>query len=183
MVLNSIAFSASAEWLLNNKESSLNFVSVKKTVVAEVHSFKNLKGKIYDNGKVNVTVSMNSVETNIPIRNDRMQQMLFEVVKFPKSSVSTKVDFEKIKNMQVGDSSIQLLELKLSIHGKSKEVGSEMRVTRLSDNKILVSTIKPVIINVGDFSLIKGVNMLKEVAKLSSISIAVPVTAELIFEK
>ena len=183
MVLNSVAFGASAEWRLNNKESNLNFISIKKTTVAEVHSFKSLNGKIKDNGNVSIIVSLNSVETNIPIRNDRMQQMLFDVVKFPKSSVSTKVNFKRINNMNVGDSYIELLELKLAIHGKVKEVGSEMRITLLKDDKLLVSTIKPIIINLGDFSLIKGVNMLKEVAKLSSISTAVPVTAQLVFEK
>ncbi len=183
IALNSIAFSASAEWLLNNKESNLNFISIKKSAVGEVHSFKNLKGELKENGEVSVSVSLNSVETNIPIRNDRMQQMLFEVVKFPTSSVSTKVDFKRINSMKVGESYIELLELNLSIHGQSKEVGAEMRVTLLAGDKLLVSTIKPVIINVGDFSLLKGVNMLKEVAKLPSISTAVPVTAQLIFEK
>jgi hypothetical protein len=183
VVLNSIAFGVSAEWRLNNTESTLNFISIKKSAVGEVHSFKDLEGVLKENGDVAVTVSMSSVETNIPIRNDRMKQMLFEVITFPKSAVSTKVDLKRINSMKVGESYRQSVELKLSIHGHTKVVDSEMRVTLLKGKKLLVSTIKPVIINVADYSLIKGVNTLKEVAKLPSISTAVPVTAQLIFEK
>lgn len=180
--LSVFTFSASAEWVLNNAESTLNVISIKKLKVGEVHSFKKLQGSLDNKGNVTLMVSLASVETNIPIRNDRMQQFLFEVPKFSEATVSTKIDIEKIIKMKVGESLIQTLPLELSIHGSKKVVDAEMRITSLVGNKLLVSTIKPMIINASDYALVKGIEKLTELAKLPSISTAVPVTANFIFE-
>jgi len=182
VILTGFTFNASAEWILNNSESNLNFISIKKLTTGEVHSFKELQGSVDKSGNVTVTVKLSSVETNIPIRNDRMQQFLFEVTKFPQATASTKVDFKRVEKMKIGDSFSQKVPLKLALHGQDIEVKAEMRITLLNDNKLLVSTIQPVIVNAGDFSLAKGVEKLQELAKLPSISTAVPVSASFIFE-
>ena len=180
--LSAFTFSASAEWILNNAESTLNVTSIKKLKVGEVHSFKKLQGSLDDKGNVTLMVNLASVETNIPIRNDRMQQFLFEVPKFSEATVSTKINIEKITKMKVGESLIQTLPLELSIHGSKKVVDAEMRITSLVGNTLLVSTIKPMIINASDYALVKGIEKLTELAKLPSISTAIPVTASFIFE-
>jgi hypothetical protein len=182
VVLTSFSFTVSAEWVLKNAESSLNFISIKKITTGEVHSFNRLQGSIKKSGDIKVSVKLSSVDTNIPIRNDRMQQFLFEVTKFPQATASTKIDFKHIEKMKVGDSYTQKVPLKLSLHGHDLNVKSEMRISLLNGNKLLVSTIKPVIVNAGDFALIKGIEKLQELAKLPSISTAVPVSASFIFE-
>jgi len=50
-------------------------------------------------------------------------------------------------------------------------------------NQVMITSIKPVIINAEDYKLSEGVEMLRSVAKLSSISMAVPVTFSLVFKK
>lgn len=183
LALSCMALSASADWALNNADSSLNFISIKKQSIGEVHTFKNLEGTLKDNGNVTVEVSLISVDTKIPTRDDRMKKVLFEVAQFPKASVSTKVDVKRIDDLKKGESFSQKLALELSIHGQQQKVDADMRITSLADKRLLVSTIKPIIINARNFELEKGIKMLKVLAKLPSISTAVPVTASFIFEK
>ncbi len=177
------ACNASAQWVLNNAASSVDFVSIKNTKVAELHSFENLQGSLEESGKARLTIALASVETQIPIRNERMQSMLFEVDKFPQASVSALVDFERISRMKAGQSFIHPATLKLSIHGDEQEVNADLRIVKLARNKLLVATVRPLIVNADDFSLSKGVEALREIAALSSISTAVPVTVSLVFEQ
>jgi len=183
LALSSMVFTASADWALNNADSSLNFISIKKQSIGEVHTFKNLEGTLKDNGNVTVDVALTSVDTKIPTRDDRMKKVLFEVAQFPKATVSTKADVKRIESLKSGESFSQKLELNLSIHGQQQTVDADMRITSLAGNKLLVSTINPIIINARDFEFEKGIKMLQELAKLTSISTAVPVTASFIFEK
>lgn len=178
-----ITFNASAEWKLDNAESSIHFVSTKKSNVAEIHSFEKLSGSLQANGSANVVINLSSVETMIPIRNERMKEMLFKVEQFPESSVSTKVNYKLIDKMEAGESFTQLLQFKLTLHGEEKMVESDARVIKLANDKLLVSTIKPIMIEATDFSLGKGVEALRKIANLPTISTSVPVTANLIFNK
>ncbi|MCK5829563.1 MAG: YceI family protein [Methylococcales bacterium] len=183
LVLTSMAFSVSADWTLNNADSSLNFISIKKQSIGEVHTFKSIEGALKDNGNVTVDVSLSSVDTKIPKRDDRMKKVLFEIAQFPKATVSTKVDVDKINRLKSGESFSQNLELNLSIHGQQQKIDADMRITSLTDNKLLVSTIKPIIINARDYEFEKGIKMLQVLAKLPSISTVIPVTANFIFKK
>ncbi len=183
LALSSTALSATADWTLNNANSSLNFISIKKLSIGEVHTFNSISGLLKDNGDAKVKVILRSVNTQIPKRDARMKKVLFEVTKFPQASVTTKLDIKRIKSLKVGESFSQIVELALSIHGQQQEVEANMRITALANNKLLASTIKPVIINAKDFHLVKGINVLRTLAKLPSISTAIPVTADFIFEK
>jgi len=183
LLLTGVASTASAGWALKNTESTLNFISVKKSKIAEVHHFKNIEGSVDDSGLVTVSVKMDSLETNIPIRNERMQKFLFETSQFPLAKVSTQIDNKEIDKLKVGDSFSKKLAFNISIHGHEQVLNAEMRVTLLAGNKLLVSTIKPTILNLSQFALMEGIEKLKALAKLPSISSAVPVTASFIFEK
>lgn len=183
IALTSTVFTVSADWTLSNADSSLDFISIKNQSFGEVHTFKELAGSLKDNGEVTVGVSLSSVDTKIPTRDERMKKVLFETVAFPKATVSTKVNMTQVNGLKTGESLLQNLELKLSLHGSEQEVEADMRITALTDDKLLVSTVKPIVINTKDFKLDKGIDMLRELAKLSSISTSSPVTANFIFEK
>lgn len=49
-------------------------------------------------------------------------------------------------------------------------------LTKISDNKLMVSSFQPIIINANEFGLVAGVEKLRDIAGLSSISQAVPVS-------
>ncbi|MGB5604289.1 MAG: YceI family protein, partial [Gammaproteobacteria bacterium] len=68
-------------------------------------------------------------------------------------------------------------------HGQSGPVTAELAVARLGPNKLLVASRKPVVLQVADYELSEGVEKLREVAGLDSISKAVPVSFVLTFDK
>lgn len=172
---------AQADWTLNADESSLNFVSVKKNDTAEVSEFKTLAGTLKDDGTATINVALASVSTNIPIRDERMQKMLFEVEKFAQANITAKIDTAKVAAMKAGDLSQETVEVKLTLHGKEKAYNALVTVAKLSDEKVLVTLSKPIIVQASDFDLSAGVEALREIAKLPMISQAVPITANLVF--
>ncbi|GAA3917117.1 YceI family protein [Litoribacillus peritrichatus] len=178
-----VSFNASADWQLNNDQSSVNFISTKKAKVSEIHTFKSVGGAITDAGKANIEIQLASVDTNIGIRNERMQAMLFEVSKFATANISAAVDATKATNLKAGESFTTKTKLDINLHGKTVSADAELRAVKLASGQLAVSTIKPLLINAADFELVEGIEKLREVAKLPSISTAVPVTVDLVFDK
>ena len=170
-----------ANWSLVNEASSLHFISVKKSTVAEVHDFNTLHGTVDEEGHVALKVDLSSVDTHVDVRNERMKNMLFDIVSFPAAEIAGVVDMKKVSTMQSGDRAIQRIQLQLSLHGISHEVTADVRVVKLSQQRFLVASLKPIIIKASDFQLLAGIEKLRQVAKLPSISTAVPVTFSLIF--
>lgn len=58
-----------------------------------------------------------------------------------------------------------------------------MIVSKLANDKLTVSTTAPTVINASSFKLEGGIQALQDVAKLSSITLAVPVTFSVTFEE
>jgi polyisoprenoid-binding protein YceI len=172
-----------AQWDLLSEESTLSFVSIKKGVVAEVSQFNQFKGMINKNGEVSIAIDLSSVDTKIGIRDQRIKNKLFETSKYSHATLKGKVDIDRAENMNVGEYYTDIATLQLSLHGTEKSVSSEVTIIKLNDDKWLVSSAKPVIINAADFSLVDGVNTLRALAGLSSIAMAIPVTFELVFSQ
>ena len=53
-----------------------------------------ISGTVGDQGAVEVRVALDSVETNIGIRNDRMKKMLFEVGLYPEAVITAQLSEE-----------------------------------------------------------------------------------------
>lgn len=173
---------ASAHWSLNNDASTLSFVTVKAEHVAEVHTFDTLSGEIADDGSVAITIELASVNTLIPIRNERMQAMLFETELFPEASISAAIDLDAMAAMDAGASETIQLNFSLSMRETSRSYTAEVMVTRL-EGGLVASTLKPVIVTAEEFDLLTGVEALREVAGLPSISRAVPVSFTVVFDQ
>lgn len=173
--------SAFADWQLAGNDSSVNFVSVKKANIAEMHHFKSLSGSISDAGKAQLVIDLASVETNIPIRNERMQQMLFETAKFAKATISADVDAAKLKALKPGQTAAISADVTVDVHGQQQSEKATLQVTGLEAGKLLVTTGAPIVINAGNYKLLEGIEKLRQVAGLDSISPIVPVTAKLVF--
>lgn len=175
-----IALPASAAWTLDSEGSSLNFLSTKNAQVTEVHSFDKLEGSLSDAGKLTVEVPLSSVNTNIPLRNTRMQEMLFESGKYPSATFTATVPAELMK-LSAGESTTGKVEGELSLHGVTAPATFSVLVSKVSDDEITVATTAPTIVSAADFKLDGGVKALQDVAKLSSITAAVPVTFAVTF--
>jgi polyisoprenoid-binding protein YceI len=170
-----------AQWSVDNDGSTLSFVTVKAEHIAEVHTFDRLSGSISSAGTVNIEIELASVNTLIPIRNERIQSMLFETNLFPTATISGAVDIAAFAGMSAGSAEKIALTFDLSVRGQSKTYSTDVMVTRLSSG-LMVSTVKPIVVMAESFDLLSGVEALREVAGLPSISRAVPVSFQLMLE-
>jgi polyisoprenoid-binding protein YceI len=176
------AGAAQAHWSLDNDASTLSFVTVKAEHVAEVHTFDSLSGTIGDDGGVEITIELASVNTMIPIRNERIQEMLFETNLFPDGIITGSIDLDALTNMDAGSSVARQIDFELSLHGQSVALAADVQITRTGEG-VIVSTLKPLVVMADSFALTAGVEMLREVAGLPSISRAVPVSFTVVFEE
>lgn len=181
-LLVALTTGASAEWTLNNDLSRLSFISIKKGDIAEVHHFERLAGAVDSSGNVKVSVQLASVETAVPIRNERMQSMLFETEVFPTAQITAKVDIDAVTGLRPGDSVVEDVEAQLRLHGASSVLTAQLRLLRLDEDSVMVISNRPLIVNAQDFALGKGVERLREVVGLPSISLAVPVSFIMVFD-
>jgi len=171
------------DWQLNAKESVLNFASTKNAAVTELHTFQSISGELAGD-KAKLTIDLASVETQIPIRNDRMKEHLFEIVKYPQATVQLNLDPKVLEALESAGAMVDTqVVAAVDMHGIKKDINAKLRVVKLTDSKILASTLEPILLLPADFSMQAGVNKLMEIAKLTSISTAVPVTFSLVFEE
>lgn len=171
---------ARAGWELDNERSLVGFISVKNASIAEQHQFKSVTGGIDDRGNVQLVIDLDSVETLIPIRNQRMRELLFETVRFPSATLTAAVPQELLAP-DPGTVEMRTISVTLELHGSSQDLEADVLVSRHSDGALQVVLRRPLLLNAGDFGLGEGVGVLREVAGLNSISMAVPVSAHLVF--
>lgn len=176
------AGAAQAHWSLDNDASSLSFVTVKAENVAEVHTFDTLSGTIGDAGDVEISIELASVNTMIAIRNERMQEMLFETSLFPDATITGSINLDALTDMEPGASVARQIDFELSLHGQSVALAADVQITRTGEG-VVVSTLKPIVVMADSFALAAGVEKLREVAGLPSISRAVPVSFTVVFEE
>ena len=172
---------AQAHWNLNNELSQLNFISIKATHIAEVHSFKELSGSVTPEGVISLEINMASLDTLIPIRDERMGRLLFNITEFPTATFAGQIAPEQMAAIAVGSAGVGDIEGSLTIRDKSQPVSTQILITRIDKRSVQVTTLKPILLNAAILGLGDGVEALREVAGLPSISHAVPVTFTLTF--
>ena len=180
--LNFVTTTHAGQWVLNNKASTLNFITTKNASKTEVQTFTKLKGKIAGT-KVSMTVDLSSVDTGIEIRDERLRDLFFKVAKFPTATVTLDIKTSDIYPMKPGQIKTLNLKAEINLQGITQTVPVQVQVVELEKNQRLVFSSQPVIVNLKDFNLLKGVNALREIAKLKSINASVPVTFSLLFTK
>lgn len=175
------AILAAPEYSLDSEKSSLYFVSTKKTHIVENHYFTNLSGSISEFGEAKLNIDLSSAETGVAIRNQRLRELLFEVVSYSQATVTLSVDAETLDAQEVGSVQVQNVSATLNLHGVSSPIATNLIVTKLSNSTLMVQNASPIIIVAGDYNLATGVDALKNVANLDVISYAVPVNFTLLF--
>ncbi len=176
------SFPAQADWILESKKSTMSFVSVKNGMVAETHSFKKLSGRVESGGAATLEVELASVDTLIPIRDERMREMLFDTAKFPNAEVKVQLDNGVLSQLQAGSATSIEVFGDLTLRGQTQRVSAALTVTGSNDGGVLISTEKPILIAANQFDLVTGIEALREIAGLGSITPVVPVTFTLKFK-
>ena len=166
---------AQADWQVG-PGSQVQFVSIKNNTVGEVSHFETLAGTLTDAGEVEVRVALDSVETNIGIRNERMKKMLFEVGLYPEAVITAQLDAEAVAALSHGGAaSVALI---IDLHGQTVTKDALLSVA-VTDQGVRATTTQPILLTASEFGLEGGVAALQEVAGLNAISRVVPVTVAL----
>ncbi|OMH26592.1 YceI family protein [Motiliproteus sp. MSK22-1] len=174
---------AQADWKLNPTDSDFNFSSIKKNHVYESHTFNRYQGSISDSGDAVLELDLTSVSTGIEIRDQRMQSMLFDTAKFPSAKYQVSLDAASLDSLKAGERKQLKIEGTLSLFGIEKAQPATLNVFKLSDERIQVSTAKPIALKAADFGLDGGVEALRKIANLPVISLVIPVNFSLVFDK
>ena len=183
VVAAALSFSAAADWSVNSAQSSLNFVSVKNDVVAETHSFKDLTGKLTEAGEFAVAIPALSIDTAIPIRNERILEHVLAAKQYATINAKGKVDSKVLTGLKTGDSVVVDQALDLTLLTKTQSLTAKVKVTKVSDSQLVVTTVAPIMLDVTKFDLGTGVEKLRELAGLKAISPLVPTTFSLVLVK
>ena len=173
---------AHAHWVLTPEASTLSFVSIKAGDIGEVHTFKNLSGLIDNDGNATIQIDLTSVDTGIEVRDERMRNVLFNTAVTPTATFTAQVDLTQMPDIKIGSSAAMTITGTLDIAGTQAEVSGPVRAVRLAPRKVMVLTSAAILLNVSQLGLVEGVEALREIAGLPSISKAVPVTFALVFK-
>ncbi|MFD2168281.1 cellulose binding domain-containing protein [Thalassotalea euphylliae] len=171
----------SLPYLLDSNNSSLYFVSTKKEHTVETHTFRTLTGDISIEGEATLQIDLSSVDTGVDTRDTRMTEHLFAVDTYPVAQVSLSLDYETLKAVPTGTTQAMSISAVLNLYGADIQIDTQVQVSRLSSSRILVQNSQPILLDATDFGLEAGIETLRTLANLTSISYAVPVNFNLVF--
>jgi polyisoprenoid-binding protein YceI len=183
LLTTTVSLPALAAWKLDNENSQLSFMSVKKGNIAENHSFSKLAGNITEQAQVNISVDLSSVNTNIAIRDERMKEFVFKTDTYSTANFTATLETSLLKSLILGEDKKLTISGVLDFHGEQQTIMLDVSVIKLSADKILVNTIKPFFIQADAYGVVAGINKLKELASLPSINYVVPVSFSVTFTR
>ncbi|WP_298835802.1 YceI family protein [uncultured Roseobacter sp.] len=171
-----------AGWVSVDDQSSVAFGSVKNSEFGEVHHFTDVSGKVSEAGDLEISINLASVQTNIDIRNERMNEHVF--ASGPVSAViSGQIDMQALSALGTGDIMLADVEAELSFAGTENDIEARMMVARLAEDRVLVTTADFIMLSTDDLGITAGIDKLMELASLDSITRVTPVSVRMVFEK
>lgn len=173
---------SSGAWTVVGEASRLTVVSVKNNAVAEVHRFTGISGSVGADGSAQLRIALDSVDSGIPVRDQRLRELLFDTAKFPEAHARLRLDPAPVRELAVGASLELSAPVALELRGVPREVAATLRITRLANDHWLVVTEQPVVVDAVAFGLNDGIAALREVAGLHDIATALPVSLVLVLD-
>ena len=176
-----VSLSAQASWYLDGESSRLSFITTQNANVANKHRFLVLHGKVDRKGHAQLRIEMDSVNSAVPLRDERMRDQLFDFKHFPEAQITAQINLQPINELAPGAQVELRLPVTVSLRGKQHTYEAELLATRLDERRFQVVTLEPLMLQAEDFGLQPELETLRKLAGLSAISFSVPVNAVLIF--
>ena len=129
-----------ANWQLDNDKSQISFVSIKKDTIAEAHHFTAIEGKLSDEGEFNIHIDLASAETFIPIRNQRLTSLLFEVNTFPKAVLTANLKQSLSTIKKPGSYVLKGISAELDFHGNKKSLIIDVLVNSNKSGDLMLAS-------------------------------------------
>ncbi len=163
-------------WQLIPADSQFSFVTTKNKTFTEEHSIQFSSGYINNARELKIELDLSSVDTQIPIRDQRLKEILFQTEKFPIATITTLLD-QRLPLSEPFD-----IEFQLDLHGFPKTMSASVYIQTF-EGALVVTNYEPVLVNGRDFALDGAINQLTKIAGLQSIDYSVLVDFKLVFEK
>lgn len=178
---------ATQRWALDASQSSLTYLSSKMigetfNTTIEPNRFKELSGTIAANGQVEIMVDMNSVDTGIEIRNERVRKYVFVTEQYPYAKITL-----SLPDVSAHKDQSRAVKVQLVMRGQNKDITASVYVRRYftaSGKEILVAqSASPILLNAVNYGMLDGFEKLRGLAKLFNITTTIPVSFHLLFSK
>ena len=170
-------------WTLDAAESGMTYITVKNNDLGEINTFREISGSVSETGNAVFTINLDSVDTANETRDPRMREHVFKTASFPMAKASAQLDMTQFESLPIGNSETVLLDVNIELAGYATQRDFYVQVTRLGVNKVVVNNKAPLILEVAEFGMEEGIETLRGLAGLDTISPVVPVTMSLVFER
>ena len=172
---------SAADWQLNRDRSAISYLSSKQATVEtplmfESNLFREFSGTI--NGtQVELVVELDSLDTKVPIRNERVAEHVFLSKQYPQATVSATVDdIEQLSYAR------QQISATLTMRGQSRDLQAEVIIERSDPQTLRIQTTTPVLVDANAYGMLDGFATLKQLVGLMQIPTTIPVSLNLVFE-
>lgn len=169
-------------WQLDVEASSFYFSSTKNGDIEERHTIHNLDGKADFTGKFLIRLDLTSVDTGVEVRDERMREILFETAKYPVARIEGKFALADLAEVAVGETVERTFPVTLDLHGVEKEMDIAVYFERVKWDRVKITPAGEFVIRAGDFNLESGLETLRGIVGLESISPEVPIDFVLVFD-
>ncbi len=175
-----------ADWVLDDRQSSLNWLSSKLVqkshkAVYEHNRFRSFSATVTTAGAIQLDVDLNSVDTGVLIRNERIRKHVFLTDKYPQASLRGKISLTGITALAVGETRIESPKTTLEMRGVSREITLKISITKLANQGFAIQTIEPVFVDGAAFGMSEGFETLRELVNLFNIPTVIPVSFRMVF--
>lgn len=169
-------------WALSPQESNISYGSIKNDTVGEINHFNTISGSINTDGKVDISIDLTSIETNIDIRNKRILKHVFDTA-FPTAKLTANIDINTIKSLPIGATTLIDTTGRLLILNNEIEIETSFFVARLDNDRFVAMSDEMIMLKTAELGVDAGIDILQQLAKLNNITRIVPVNLRLVFEK
>ena len=185
LIASSLMFSNSAlaDWVLDSNSSNLSYGTIKNGFIGESNTFKNISGNISDAGQVDIDIDLSSVDTKIELRDQRMRDIVFKVAENASAKLTGNIDLASYNDQQIGMSRVIEATIGIELVGQKVDYDVMLNVTRVSENKVMVTPHGVIFLDIEDFELADAIETLRGLAGLDTIETVAPMSFYLTFEK
>ena len=170
-----------ADWQLNRELSAISYLSSKQAtadtpLMFESNLFREFSGTI-DGSQVELVVELDSLDTKVPIRDERVAEHVFLSKQYPQATVSATVDgIEQLSYER------KQISATLTMRGQSRNLQAEVIIERSDPQTLRMQTTTPVLVNANAYGMLEGFTILKQLVGLMQIPMTIPVSFHLVFE-
>ena len=153
-------------WVLDTENSTLEFQTTKTTqtnkVITESSTFATFDGSIDENGRATFSYFLDSVDTNVDLRNVRMRFLFFETFMFPYAQLTAQINPAHLAQLDQQRDITIVQPVLFSLHGFEVSKTITLRARMLDDNSVSISSLDPIVLTVAEFGLSDGLQKLEE---------------------